>query len=136
VEPKFLTYDRVIRIHIMQLELFGGAQGIRDPGLLDSALAMPRAGFGGHYLHEDLFEMAGAYLFHIAMNHPFIDGNKRTGFAAAHVFLKVNGIDLTFTVDQAYDLVIGVCEGTVTKGALAAALREHALPLEGQQDGS
>ena len=136
MEPRFLSYDRVIKIHIVQLELFGGAHGVRDPGLLESALAMPKAGFGGRYLHEDVFEMAGAYLFHIAMNHPFIDGNKRTGFAAAHVFLKRNGFDLTLTVDDAYDLVIGVCEGTVTKSALAATLRARAVALDVQQDGA
>jgi death-on-curing protein len=122
-EPLFLTYDEVARLHIVQIEMYGGSHGIRDQGLLDSALAMPRAGFGDAYLHEDIFEMAAAYLYHIAMNHPFIDGNKRTALAAADVFLRLNGFALSQTPDDAYDLVIGVCEGDVTKKQLAAAVR-------------
>ena len=122
-EPLFLTYDEIARLHIIQIEMYGGSHGIREQGLLDSALAMPRAGFGDAYLHEDIFEMAAAYLYHIAMNHPFIDGNKRTALAAADVFLRLNDFVLTLTPDDAYDLVIGVCEGDVTKKQLAAAIR-------------
>lgn len=74
--------------------------------------------------------MAAAYLYHIVMNHPFIDGNKRAGTHAALVFLADNGYAVTLSQDEKYDLVIGVCEGTVTKKALAAALRENAAPFE------
>lgn len=124
-EPSFLTYDEVVRIHIVQIEMYGGSHGIREQGLLDFALAMPQAGFGDSYLHKDVFEMAAAYLYHIAMNHPFIDGNKRTATNAADVFLRLNGHRLTLSPDEMYDLVIGVCEGTVTKKALAAAFRDN-----------
>lgn len=110
--------------------MYCGSHGIRDQRLLDSALAMPQAGFGDSYLHEGLVEMAAAYLYHIAMNHPFIDGNKRTALNAADVFLRLNGFRLALTPDDIYDLVIGVCEGTVTKKQLAAALRQNAMPFE------
>jgi len=91
-EIEFLGLDEIINIHMDQIEQYGGSAGIRDIGLLQSAAAMPAAGFGEDYLHKDIFEMAAAYLFHITQNHPFIDGNKRTGIASAATFLGINGI--------------------------------------------
>ena len=87
IEPIFLGLDEVIEIHNDQIKRYGGHVGIRDIELLKSAVAMPAAGFGGDYLHTDIYEMAAAYLFHIVRNHPFIDGNKRTGAVASVVFL-------------------------------------------------
>ncbi len=84
--PVSLSLAEVLEIHRDQIERYGGHAGLRDLGLLQSALAMPAARFGGRYLHGDLLEMAAAYLFHIEQNHPFIDGNKRTGTVAAIVF--------------------------------------------------
>jgi death-on-curing protein len=127
--PRFLTVDEVLAVHDMQLLRYGGSHGVRDRGMLESAVAMPSAGFGGAYLHEDIYEMASAYLFHLVMNHPFVDGNKRTGTHAALLFLADNGLTSRLTQSEFYDLVIGVCEGTVTKKALAAAMRESAAPL-------
>jgi death-on-curing protein len=75
--PLFLDIDRVLRTHRSLIERYGGAEGIRDVGLLHSAIAMPQASFGGEFLHKNLFEMAAAYLYHIVQNHPFVDGNKR-----------------------------------------------------------
>lgn len=129
--PIFLTVEEVEYLHEHEVDRRGGSHGLRDRGMLESAMAMPQAGFGDEYLHTDIFEMAAAYLFHIVMNHPFIDGNKRAGFVAAFVFLDINGLELIMSETDAYDLVIGVCEGSVTKKALAAAFREHAVPLEG-----
>ena len=129
MEPRFLTAEEILGLHKAQLRRFGGAAGIRDLGMLESAVAMPAMGIGDAYFHNDLFEMAAAYLYHIVMNHPFIDGNKRTGTHAAFVFLADNGYLLTLAQTEAYDLVIGVCEGTVTKQQLATAFREHAVPL-------
>jgi len=74
------------------IKTYGGSEGLRDAGLLHSAIAVPQASFGGNYLHAGLFEMAAAYLYHIVQNHPFVDGNKRTGAAAAIVFLAMNDI--------------------------------------------
>ena len=93
--------------------------------MLDSALAMPRAGFGGSYLHEDLYEMAAAYLYHLVQNHPFIDGNKRVGLGAALVFLKLNGIEVIATQDEIVDMVLQVAQGKLHKPAIADFLRQH-----------
>src|SRR5438105_60286 len=90
----FLTLDEVLEIHSDQIDRYGGAHGIRDLNLLQSAIAMPQSGFGEQYLHESVFAMAAAYLFHITQNHPFVDGNKRTGLASALVFLELNNISI------------------------------------------
>jgi len=85
MEPIFLTLDEVMEIHDHQMELHGGNTSIRDFDLLESAVAQPYSGFGDDYFHKDLYEMAAAYLYHITQNHPFVDGNKRTGAQAADV---------------------------------------------------
>ena len=125
MEPCFLTLSDVLDMHRDQIERYGGACGIRDVGLLESALGMPMAGFGGTYLHSDLFEMAAAYLFHIVNNHPFVDGNKRVGTVAAIVFLKLNGHDLICPEDALEQLVLGVAGGTQQKHDIAHFLRSH-----------
>ena len=91
-EPTFLNVDDVLDLHAAQLELYGGGAGLRDRGLLESAVAQPQTSIGGAFVHDGLFAMAAAYLFHIVSNHPFVDGNKRTGLLAALVFLDLNGI--------------------------------------------
>ena len=88
-EPVFLGLDEVIEIHNDQIKQYGGHPGILDIELLKSAIAMPAATFDGNYLHTDIYDMAAAYLFHIVRDHPFIDGNKRTGAVAAVVFLMI-----------------------------------------------
>jgi death-on-curing protein len=89
LQPWFLDIDHTMRLHRSLIETYGGSEGIREVGLLHSALATPQSSFGGEFLHRDLFEMAAAYLYHIVQNHPFIDGNKRTGAAAAIIFLSM-----------------------------------------------
>src|SRR4051794_3707052 len=91
MSPRFLDMDVVIKIHRQQIEATGGLDGIRDLGLLDSALAQPMAAFSGEFLHADVFAIAAAYLFHIVLNHPFINANKRTGLIAALTFLGISG---------------------------------------------
>jgi death on curing protein len=91
VTPTFLTLAEVLDLHEESIRRYGGTSGIRDLGLLQSALAQPESTFGGQYLHPDFASMAAAYLFHIVQNHPFLDGNKRTGTAAARVFILMNG---------------------------------------------
>jgi death-on-curing protein len=95
---------------------------VRDEGLLDSALAQPQATFGGELLHPTLAEQAAAYLYHLAKNHPFVDGNKRTAFAVMSTFLRVNGTRLGLTDDEAYDLVMQVAQGQIDKPTLASIL--------------
>ncbi|MGF1575925.1 MAG: type II toxin-antitoxin system death-on-curing family toxin [Cyanophyceae cyanobacterium] len=113
--PKFLSTTEVLQLHEDQIASFGGSSGIRDPGLLDSALAQPQATFGGELLHKTLEEQAAAYLYHLATNHPFIDGNKRTAFAAMDTFLRVNKYQLQLTDNEAYQLVLRVAEGSLAK---------------------
>ena len=121
----FLTLDEVIQIHRGMIEGYGGGPGIRDMGLLQSAVAMPQAGLGGQFLHADLFEMAAAYLFHIVLNHPFMDGNKRVGAMAAFTFLKLNGFTLTVPEPEFEEHVRGVAQGKLGKAAIAEWLRNH-----------
>jgi death-on-curing protein len=126
VQPVFLELVEVLAIHRDQIERYGGTPGIRDLPLLQSAVATPKAGFAGRYLREDLFEMAAAYLFHIVRDHPFLDGNKRTGVVAAIVFLALNGIELDADERSLERLVRGVAEGGVSKAAVADYVRKHA----------
>jgi len=128
-EPVFLGIADVLYIHEREIRVRGGSHGVRDEGLLASAVAMPQAGFGETYLHGDLFEMASAYAYHLVMNHPFIDGNKRTGLASALAFLDLNSFEIEMDPSALYDLIIGMCEGTVTKRQVADAFRDAAKPL-------
>jgi death-on-curing protein len=129
LDPTFLTVEDALDLLEIQLRLFGGLQGLRDRGLLESALAMPQATFGGEYLHADLFEMAAAYLYHLVLDHPVVDGNKRVGLHAAYVFLRLNGWDMVVDPSSLYDLVIGVAEGRVDKTAIASVFRAAAIRL-------
>ena len=125
LEPAFLTLGEVVAIHRDQIERYGGSLGVRDWGLLKSAVAMPAATFGGQFLHSDLCEMASAYLFHLVQNHPFIDGNKRVGAVAADVFLAINDLQLMAAEDEFADLVLSVARGETSKSAAAEFLRTH-----------
>ena len=124
-ELEFLGLEEILEIHRDQIERYGGLAGIRDMGLLQSALAMPTTSFGGDYLHVDIFEMAAAYLFHLSQNHPFVDGNKRTATVAAIVFLELNGLELDAAEDELENLVLSVTAGETDKAALAAFLRDN-----------
>ncbi|MEO6863508.1 MAG: type II toxin-antitoxin system death-on-curing family toxin [Microcoleus sp.] len=117
--PRFISIDEVLELDEDQISSFGGTSGVRDEGLLESALAQPQATFGRQLLHPTISEQAAAYLYHLAMNHPFIDGNKRTAFAVADTFLRLNGCTLNLTDDRAYDLVMQVARGTMTKEELS-----------------
>jgi death on curing protein len=128
VSPHFLSLETIIEVHSLHLERNGGLEGIRDKNLLDSAVAQPMATFGGDFLHEDLFAMAAAYLFHIVKNHPFVDGNKRVGLAAALSFLDVNGIAIEQPTPSLYDATMDVAEGRLGKEGLAAIFRRLAAP--------
>ncbi len=122
----FLSTKDALQIHAQQLSRFGGAEGLRDERLLESALAQPQASFGGKYLYGTVYEMAAAYLFHIVSNHPFIDGNKRAGLLCALTFLEINGIEVDDPHRSLYDLTYGVAEGKIEKAEIAKHL--EALP--------
>jgi len=126
--PHFLTRDEILDLHTDQIRRYGGSPGVRDPGLLDSALAMPSQSFGGQFVHPDLAAMAAAYLYHLVRNHAFVDGNKRIGAITADVFLLVNGLELTLTPDELVDTVLEVATGRLTKDDLADRIRNHTRP--------
>lgn len=121
----FLRLDEVLRIHADQIERYGGIQGARDLGLLESAIAAAEASFAGVYLHATLPEMAAAYLFHIAQNHPFLDGNKRAAAAATFLFLYMNDLLLECTEDELVELTLEVARGERSKASAAVFVAEH-----------
>lgn len=124
--PLFLDLDQVIRLHRSLVERYGGAQGVRDVGLLHSAITTPQAAYGGEYLHGDTFEMAAGYLYHIVQNHPFIDGNKRAGVAAAIVFLAMNDVQIDSDEEELVELTSSVAAGKADKAGAAEFFRSHA----------
>lgn len=119
----FLQVADVLLLHADQVDLYGGEHGVRDLGLLESAVAQPQATFDGQHLHADIFEMAAAYMFHIVQNHPFLDGNKRTGVVAALVFLDLNGIDIDAPMGSIYDLTMAIACGRMDKPQITEFLR-------------
>ncbi|MBN3925933.1 type II toxin-antitoxin system death-on-curing family toxin [Nostoc sp. NMS4] len=123
--PRFISISQVLDIHQDEINSFGGTSGVRDKGLLDSALAQPQATFGGELLHPTIHQQAAAYLYHLAMNHPFIDGNKRTAFAIMDTFITLNGYTLNLSQEQAYNLVIQVVQKEISKEELSAFLELH-----------
>jgi len=120
----FLTLAEVVDIHCNQMKLYGRLPGIRDINLLSSAIAMPHASFHGEYLHNDIYEMAAAYAFHIGKNHPFIDGNKRTALVSALVFLELNGISISDSQGKLYDAMLDLSTGKLNKSEFASILRK------------
>ena len=127
---EFLTLDEGLSLHADLVARYGGSALVRDVGLLESALALPAATFDGVLLHASVDEQAAAYLFHLVKNHPFVDGNKRTGLMAMLAFLGLNGRHLEASEDDLTDLVLGVADGRITKAEVAVFSRRHAtLPL-------
>lgn len=118
-EIRFLSLEDVVALHEMQIERYGGARGIRDQGLLESAVGQPSASFGGEFVHHGLYEMAAAYAFHIAENQPFLDGNKRTALGAALVFLDWHDIEVQEPGGELYQAMIQLAERKLDKAGLA-----------------
>jgi len=126
-EPEWLDLDTVLDFHAEQLALFGGPDGIRDRGLLESALARPVNKFA--YGESSFAALAAAYGFGIARNHPFIDGNKRTALAAVLVFLGLNGLWLGAPQDEMTAVILSLAAGEITEDVLAQWIAEHIRPL-------
>jgi death on curing protein len=121
----FLSRDEVLEVHRVLLERFGGPEGVRDPGLLESALFRPRSGY-----YEDLAEMAAALFESLIMNHPFVDGNKRVAFFATDVFLRLNGYKLKVDSKKAHQFLIGLLENDCcTSEQLLPWIRKHAVRI-------
>lgn len=122
-EPRWLDTNIVLDIHAEQLALFGGPDGVRDLGLLESALARPLNKFA--YGETDLAELAAAYAFGIARNHPFVDGNKRAAFAGLIVFLGLNGVDFDVPPENATAMILALAAGEVSEESLARWIRDN-----------
>lgn len=122
---RLLTFGDVVELHKRLIAQSGGARGVRDLGLLESALAQPNATFDGVDLHATLVEKAAALGFALVANHPFIDGNKRIGHAAMEMLLILNGYEIDATVDEQERLVLDVASGNIRRDALARWLETH-----------
>jgi death-on-curing protein len=123
VEPPWLDLDIALAVHDRQLAEHGGGQGIRDSDMLESALGRPRNKWG--YGEDDRCALAAAYAFGIARNHPFVDGNKRTAWVFARLFLALNKVPLTFTPQDAIAVMVGLAGGEVREAELAEWFRER-----------
>jgi death on curing protein len=122
-EPKWLTYEQVVAIHSRQLRRFGGSAGLRDDGLLRSAIERPVNKW--HYEQAELPVLAAAYAFALAKNHAFVDGNKRIAFMSMMIFLRKNGIK--FSPDQAHatKMMLSLAAGEVSEQSLARWIRDN-----------
>ena len=115
---KFLSVESILLMHRRVIEEFGGDPGLRDRGLLESAVAMPQSSFAGEYLQAGMAEMAAAYHYHLCANDTFVDGNKRAAVAAAELFLLVNGIELAASDEELEVLTLGIAGGNMSKEAV------------------
>jgi death-on-curing protein len=122
-EPSWFTYDQAIAAHSVQLRRFGGAPGLRDEGALRSALDRPVNKW--HYEGTLLPELAAAYAFGLAKNHPFVDGNKRIAFIAMVAFLRKNGVALRPDQAQSTAIILAVAAGEVSEQSLARWIRDN-----------
>ncbi len=127
-EVTFLTLAEAVEIHNDMVGKYGGTAGVRDYGLLQAALSVPSATFDGRFLHESIFDMAAAYLYHVCNNHPFLDGNKRTALACALVFLDTNGIVVEDPEGVLFQVAMKVAAGQLDKPAIAAELERLSRP--------
>ena len=123
-DPVFLTLAEVIEVHVDQIRRYRGQTGLRDLGLLQSALAQPPASFAGQWLHNDLYAMAAAYAYHLCQNHPFVDGNKRTALASALVFLELNGISLLDPRGRLKNAMFRMASGKMGKEDFARLIKK------------
>lgn len=127
---KFLDKETILAFHRDQVKTYGGKQGIRDEGLLESALTQPQATFGDEYIHDSMFKMAAAYGFHLCTNHPFFDGNKRTALIAIYTFLYVNGYRLQANKKGLYATIIDLANGKTGKEKLENFLEENTKEIK------
>lgn len=127
---KFLNKETLLLFHKDQLARYGGADGLRDNGLFESALAQASATFGGDYVHQDIYEMGAAYGYHICKNHPFIDGNKRTALIAMYIFMHINGYEINVPQKVLYALIMDLAAGKLVKDELSSFLRQYCVLID------
>lgn len=126
----YLNINQVLAIHNEVIEQTGGVKGIRDIGLLDSAVARPQATFGGNDLYSDIFSKAATLGHSLICNHSFVDGNKRTGYMAMRLFLNINGYEIKASVEEKYKFVIEIADKTRKEKAIARWLKEHSQKIK------
>jgi len=127
---RYLTLGEVVALHRAVIESTGGATGLRDLPALESAIAKPRATFDGVDLHPTITGKAAALAYSLALNHPFLDGNKRVAHAAMEVFLALNGLELRANIDEQETLFLSLAEGRSSRPELEAWLEQHAIPTD------
>jgi len=123
----FLTLSEITMIHDKQISEHGGLHGLRNEGLLLSALHYPQSTFNNEYLHPDIYHMAAAYMSSIIKNHPFLDGNKRTGLLTALIFLKANNIEIKATNSELFDLTIAIAQSHITEQDIAIFFKQKTI---------
>jgi len=128
---RYLTLNEVLELYRRIMEQSGGSVGIHDLGALESALAQPRVTFGGEELYLTVVEKASALGFSIIKNHPFVDGNKRTGHAAMETFLVLNGYEIEATVDEQERVILQVAAGELGRDEFTDWLRSHVIEKNG-----
>ena len=127
---RYLTLVEVLNLHRQIIEQSGGALGVRDLGALQSALAQPRMTFSGEDLYPTLADKAAALGFSIVMNHPFVDGNKRTGHAAMETFLVLNGLEISASVDEQEQVILALASGNSGRESFVEWLKQHITAIE------
>ena len=123
----FLATEQVLFIHDQMIKRFGGSHGVRDLGLIESAVARPQASFGSKYLYISIFDKAAALLQSLLKNHPFVDGNKRTALTSAGLFLNKNGYKLVNNHKKEVEFAVRVDNGNLTVGQISKWLKIHSV---------
>ena len=129
---RFIPLDFVLSVHSDLIQRYGGRTGVRDRNLLESALAQPRVTIGRKYAHKTLFDKAAAYGFHLARNHPFVDGNKRVAFVLMDIFLQRNGWEIVAQEEETYSMMIDLASGKLSKPQISTWLKEHSAKSPGR----
>jgi death-on-curing protein len=130
---RYLTLIEVLYLHRQVINQSEGTLGVRDLGLLESAVAQPKMTFGGEDLYPTVIDKAAALSFSIIKNHPFIDGNKRTGHAAMETFLILNGLEVVAAIDEQEQMVLMLADGHLKREDLTAWLNQNTAPIENQE---
>ncbi|NBD35233.1 MAG: type II toxin-antitoxin system death-on-curing family toxin [Chloroflexi bacterium] len=130
---RYLELGEVLQLYLWVMRQSGGTVGIRDLGLLESALVQPRATFGGIDLYPTIAEKAAAIGFSLIKNHPFVDGNKRIGHAAMEVFLMLNGYEIEANVDEQERIIRDLAAGNLNRETFVSWLREHIVTESGDE---
>lgn len=125
----YLSEGLVLEIHRNLIQIFGGSHGLRDRGLLLSALAQPKMTVGGKFMHRTVFDKAAAYGYHLCADHPFVDGNKRVAFVAMYLFLEKNGYEFNASERDVFGTMMAMAAGNLQKPAVAQWLRAHSKRL-------